>query len=251
MKADVRHRQIEDHLRAFEFASLEDLSEIVDASISTVRRDLMILEENGVLKRTHGGARLSRPASSEFEFEKRSKVEESAKQDIAKVCAGIVRPGQSLFMDGGSTVCAVAKLLGEKEPSIVTNSLPIANLYASTSDVEIVLSGGVVYPKLQVMIGDIARRSFERLSADYAIMGAGGATEAGIMNSHTLMVEIQRAMIKSSRATIFCLDATKLGRNSFMPLCGWEEVDILITNRGASPAFLAGLKEKKVEVVLA
>lgn len=251
MKAEYRQRQIADYLKKIEFASLEDLSEMVDASMSTVRRDLMALENSGMIRRTHGGARLTRPAASnEYEFERRTVVEESAKLAIAEACANLIKPGQSLFMDGGSTVYTVARLLGEKQPSIVTNSLPIANLYASAPDVEIILSGGVMYPKLKVMIGEIARTSFEHLSADYAIMGAGGATEEGIMNSHTLMVEIQRAMIKSSRATIFCLDSTKLGRNSFMPLCGWDEVDILITNKNAPAKLVDHLRQKKIEVIL-
>lgn len=251
MKAEVRQTQIESHLRKVEFASLEELSELVDASVSTVRRDLSALEDQGLIKRTHGGARLTKPSSNEFEFERRASVEQAAKQAIAEACAELIKPGQSLFMDGGSTVYTVAKLLGKKEPSIVTNSLPIANLYASNPEVEIILSGGVVYPKLQVTIGDIARRSFERLSADYAIMGAGGATVDGIMNSHTLMVEIQQAMLKSSRGAIFCLDSSKLARNSFLPLCGWDAVDILITNQNAPSDFIEALRRKGVEVILA
>lgn len=251
MHQEVRRKKIESYLNEVEFASLEELAERVEASVSTVRRDLTSLEETGNIQRTHGGARLARPQREDLVFSNRKDVEAESKQRIAKACAEIIQPNQNLFLDAGSTVYFVAQELEDRRPHIVTNSLPIANLYASHPEIELVLSGGVVYPRLQVMVGPLAVQAFEQLSADVAIMGGGGLTEAGVFNSHLLLVEQQKAMLRNAQKVIFCLDHTKIGRKSFTFLCPWEAIDVLITNREADKAIIREIKRQNVEVILA
>ncbi len=252
MQQELRRKRLESYLEQVEFASLEELAAEVDASVSTVRRDITALEhETGRIRRTHGGARLAQPGSEEFIFTRRETVESDAKERIGKACAEIILPNQNLFLDAGSTVYAVARHLAEKTPHIVTNSLSIANLYASHPGIEVVVSGGVIYPRLQTMVGPLAVHTFQQLSADVAIMGAGGLVEEGIMNSHLLMVEIQKAMIASAHRVIFCLDHTKVGRRSFTPLCSWDQVDKIITTREAPPDYVKRLQKQGVDVILA
>ena len=145
----------------------------------------------------------------------------------------------------------MARYLEPKSPHIVTNCLAIANLYAGNPEIEVIVTGGVVYPRLQVLVGDLAVHAYRSLSADIAIMGGGGATEDGIMNSHLLLIEIQRAMITSAQQVIFCLDHTKIGRRSFTSLCPWDAVDILVTNRGAPKELLQKIESQGVEIILA
>jgi DeoR family fructose operon transcriptional repressor len=251
MQAELRHKLIEEHLQEVEFASLEELSEKVDASLSTVRRDLGQLSDTGRIKRTHGGARLIQTSKEEFIFTKRQTVESEAKARVAQTCARLISPNQSLFMDAGTTVFEVARQLEDKSPHIVTNSLSIANLYAGHRDIELVVTGGVIYPRLQVLVGDLAVKAYQSFNADIAILGGGGANEAGIMNSHMLLIEIQQAMIAAAQKVIVCLDASKMGRSSFTPLCGWDSVDVLVTNRDAPKTLLNHLKKQGVEVLLA
>lgn len=250
MHQELRQKFIEDYLREVEFASLEEMATKLEASVSTVRRDVAALEANGRVRRTHGGARIIQPNREEFVFSNRREVETDAKQRIARACAELIPANQSLFVDAGSTPFLVAKELEARSPHIVTNSLPVANHYALHPSVEVVVSGGVVYPRLQVMVGPLARHAFEILRADIAIMGGGGATSEGIMNSHMLLVEIQRAMIASAQRVVFCLDHTKIGRSSFTPLCAWKQVHTLITNREADPGFLDEVRAAGVHVVL-
>jgi DeoR/GlpR family transcriptional regulator of sugar metabolism len=251
MQAELRQKLIEQYLEEVEFASLEELSDKVDASLSTVRRDLGILSNNGKIKRTHGGARLIQPPSEEFNFSRRQTVESDGKLRVAERCAELVSPNQNIFLDAGSTVFEVARKLEEKTPHIVTNSLSIANLYAGHRDIEVIVSGGVIYPRLQVLVGELAVKAYQSFNADIAILGAGGATEDGIMNSHMLLIEIQRAMIASAQQVIVCLDSSKMGRRSFTPLCDWKSVDVLVTNRDAPKALISHIKKQKVEVLLA
>jgi len=251
MQAELRQKLIEEYLEEVEFASLEELSDKVDASLSTVRRDLGILSNNGKIKRTHGGARLTQPPSEEFNFSRRQTVESDGKLRVAERCAELVSPNQNIFLDAGSTVFEVARKLEEKTPHIVTNSLSVANLYAGHRDIEVIVSGGVIYPRLQVLVGDLAVKAYQSFNADIAILGAGGATEEGIMNSHMLLIEIQRAMIASAQQVIVCLDSSKMGRRSFTPLCDWKSVDVLVTNRDAPKTLTSHIKKQKVEVLLA
>jgi len=251
MQAELRQKLIEEYLQEVEFASLEELSEKVDASLSTIRRDLGILSNTSRIKRTHGGARLIQPAKEEFVFSKRQQVESNAKERVAHLCARLISPNQNLFLDAGTTVFEVARKLEEKTPHIVTNSLSIANFYAGHRDIEVVVTGGVIYPRLQTLVGPLAVNAYKSLNADIAILGGGGATKEGIMNSHMLLIDIQRTMIESAQKVIFCLDASKIGRSSFTPLCGWDSVDVLVTNREAPKSLISHFKKQGVEVLLA
>ena len=93
--------------------------------------------------------------------------------------------------------------------------------------------------------------AFLKMRADVAIMSAGGITLEGITNSHALLIDIQRAMLKAAQKIIFCLDHSKMGRQSVSPLCGLDMVDAIVTDSQASPELVAALRERGVEVILA
>jgi len=153
MTSEERKHRIEAYLQRVEFASLEELSQHVEASVSTVRRDLTTLEASGNLRRTHGGARILTPKTDEFAFTSRDNQQFSEKEAIGKACAELIGQNQSVILDAGTTVYHVARHLEEKAPQIVTNSLPVANLFASANRVEVILAGGVIYPRLGVLVG--------------------------------------------------------------------------------------------------
>jgi len=251
MTAEERQKRIEDHLRKVEFASLDELSEQLDVSASTIRRDLTALESTGAVRRTHGGARLVAPDSDEFVFSTRDARQLSEKELIGHACAKLIEPNQTVIMDGGTTVFHVAKFLEPKTPHIITNSLPVANLFASHQQVEVVLSGGVIYPRLGVLVGPLAVDAFIKMQADVAIMSSGGITPEGVSNSHVLLIDIQKAMMKAARKVIFCLDSSKFGRQSLTTLCALDDIDVIVTNEGADERLIEQLRVQGVEVVVA
>jgi DeoR family fructose operon transcriptional repressor len=251
MQSEERQKRIEEYLVKAEFASLDELSEQVDASISTVRRDLDQLAEKGVIRRTHGGARVVNPKSDEFTFAARDQHQLAEKEAIATACAALIGTGQTLILDAGTTVYHVATRLEAKSPQIITNSLPVANFFNTTTKAEVVVSGGVIYPRLGVLIGPLAVETFSKIRADVAIMGAGGISADGISNSHGLLIEIQRAMIHAAKKVIFCLDHTKLGRQSISPLCGLEVIDTIVTDQAAPLEMVRALRKRGIEVIIA
>jgi len=250
MKAEERQKKIKEYLQEAEFASLEELARHVLTSVSTVRRDVTDLESEGIVRRTHGGARLINVQSDEFVFSWRNTLQLSEKEAIGKVCAGLVQPGQSLIIDSGTTVYHAARHLEPQVLHVITNSLPVANLFASSQQIEVMVSGGVIYPRLGVLVGPLAVDAFSKLHADVAIMGGGGITLEGITNSHALLIDIQRAMINAAGKVIFCLDHTKFGRRSVAHLCDLSCIDVVVTDAGAPVELVNALRAKGLEVVV-
>jgi len=251
MQAEERQRRIEEYLQQVEFALLEELAKKAEVSVSTVRRDLAILETAGNVRRTHGGARVVNPRSDEFTFSARDTHQLREKEAIGRACAELIKPNQSLILDAGTTVYHVARYLENKSPQILTNSLPVANFFASANRVEVVVSGGVIYPRLGVLVGPLAVEAFSKIHADVAIMSAGGITPEGVTNSHGLLIEIQRAMIHAAQRVIFCIDHTKFGRKSISPMCDLEVIDTVVTDSDAPGDLVAALRAHDIEVIVA
>jgi DeoR family transcriptional regulator, fructose operon transcriptional repressor len=251
MQPEERHFRIGEYLQKVEFASLEEIARQVEVSLSTIRRDLAVLEAGGTVRRTHGGARVITPRTDEFTFSARDTHQLVEKEAIGRVCADLVQPNQSVILDAGTTVYHVARYIESKRPQVLTNSLPVANLFASANLLEVVVSGGVIYPRLGVLVGPLAVEAFSKMHADVAIMSAGGVTLEGITNSHGLLIDIQRAMIKAAQKVIFCFDHTKFDRRSVLPLCDLDCIDLIVTDSAAPVDLVDALRARGVEVVLA
>ncbi|RKX34160.1 MAG: DeoR/GlpR transcriptional regulator [Verrucomicrobia bacterium] len=251
MRAEKRQMHIASFLKEAEFASLEELSGRLGVSVSTVRRDVDALETEGNVRRTHGGARWLPNRSDEYAFTVRNTRSVREKESIARACAEQIQHEQTVIMDAGSTIFQVARHLESRAPQIITNSLPIANLYSSSSSVEVIVSGGVIYPRLGVLVGPMAVEAFSKTHADVAIMSASGLTHEGIFNSHALLIDMQRTMIASSTRVVFCLDHTKLNHRSLFFLTGLRHLDCLITDWQAQESILDDLRCSGIEVIRA
>lgn len=252
MHSAERQAKIEAYLLKAEFASLEELAKSVGASVSTVRRDLATLEAGKSIRRTHGGARtLQPPKSDEFVFNVRDTHQVVEKERLGEACAALIQPGQNVIMDSGTTCFHVAKHLGDKVAQIITNSLPVANLFSGSNRHEVHVSGGVIYPRLGTMVGPHAVETFSRMHADVAILSGSGIASDGIYNSHALLVDIQRAMIAAAARVIFCFDHTKFGRRSTFFLCDFADVDVVVTDSKAPPDLVSELRTKGIDVVMA
>ncbi|HVS54135.1 MAG TPA: DeoR/GlpR family DNA-binding transcription regulator [Opitutaceae bacterium] len=251
MQPEERRSKIETYLHKVEFASLEELAQNVGASVSTVRRDIATLESNHAVRRTHGGARTLHPKTDEFVFNVRDTHQVAEKEAIGEACAALIQPGQNVILDSGTTCFHVAKRLDDKVAQIITNSLPVANLFSASNRHEVHLSGGVIYPRLGTLVGPHAVDTFSRMHADVAVLSGSGVSEDGIYNSHALLVDIQRAMIAGAAKVIFCFDHTKFGRRSTFFVSDFADVDVIVTDDAAPADLVAVLRAKGIEVVLA
>jgi DeoR/GlpR family transcriptional regulator of sugar metabolism len=215
--------------------SLTDLAQEIHASDSTIRRDLDHWHRRGLLKRTHGGAIFVGDGSGMPALEERSASHLEEKRQIAQAAAMRVRDGDALLLDGGTTTLEVARLLVGRPLQIVTNSLPIANLFASSRETDLVILGGYIFPKTGVALGPLTVRMMEEIHVHQTILSVGGITAKGLFNSNLLLVETERRMLRCADEVVVVADHSKVGRQSLAFLCELGAVDTLIVDSGIIP----------------
>jgi DeoR family fructose operon transcriptional repressor len=251
MKAAGRQLRIRGLLESQEFIDLATLCRELDASESSVRRDLIAIEKEGLLKRVYGGAMAVEAHGHDLDFDWQSTRMAEEKRRIGAVAAGLIEDGQTVILDGGSTVACVARALKNRSLQAITNSLPIAELFADSREIEVTLTGGYLYPRLRLMVGPLCEQMLSGITADVLIMGMGGVTEAGFSNSNTLVVSHERKMIEVARKVIIVADRTKFGRASMIHLAPLEVADIVVSDAALSPDDQEMLKAHGVEALLA
>jgi DeoR family fructose operon transcriptional repressor len=227
---EERRTQLLDLVRNKGFASLPELAEHLHVSESTVRRDLDYLEETGAARRTHGGVFYVGPTPRLPEFEEQQPAQWDKKRAIAAEAAKLIEEGDTLLLDGGSTTYEVARLLVGRRLQIVTNSLPVANLFAANNNHDLVLVGGYVYPRTGVMLGPYAIEMLEKINVHRTIMSVAGLNERGFFNSNLLLVEAERAMMRAADEVIVVADSTKFGRKSLAHLSPLDDAQHVVVD---------------------
>jgi DeoR/GlpR family transcriptional regulator of sugar metabolism len=252
MKAAERQLRIRQMFESRDFLDLETLCRELDASESSIRRDLDILEEQKALRRVYGGAvPFQPPVSRAFDYAEESVRSSSEKSRIARMTADLVEDGQTVILDGGSTVAAVARELAAKSLHIITNSLPITESLESLRNIELTLTGGYLDPRLRVMLGPFCEQMLSGLRADVVIMGIGSITEAGFSNNNTLVVGSEQKMIAVADKVIIVADRSKFGRGGMFPVAPLNAADIVVSDRDLPPGYVELLTRSGVEVLLA
>ena len=251
MLAEARRRNLLDLIARKGFATLEDLASASGASESTIRRDLETLDQSGAIKRTHGGAVCAGEVRSMPALDDRAGAATDEKRRIGRAAAALVRDGDTVLLDGGTTTLEVARALVGRPVQVVTNSLPIAHLLASRAETDLILIGGYIYPRTGVAMGPLAIATMQGLRVRSVIMGAGGIVAEGIYNSNSLLVETERRMMECGQEVIVVADSSKFGKLSLTRLCGLEDVSRFVVDPGLTPEYRALLSDRNVELSVA
>lgn len=252
MKAAERQLRIRHLLESQDFLALEVLCRDLDASESSIRRDLDVLEQERVLRRVYGGAvPLQQQATRAFDYTAETTRLSDEKMRIARLTAGLVEDGQTVILDGGSTVAAVARELSTRPLHIVTNSLPIAEELENSRNVELTLTGGYLDQRIRVMLGPLCEKMLGAIRADVLIMGIGSITESGFCNNNTLVVGSEQKMIEIADKVIIVADRTKYARSGMFPVAPLSAADVVVSDTGLAPECVSLLSRNGVEVLLA
>jgi DeoR/GlpR family transcriptional regulator of sugar metabolism len=231
-----------------------DLVRALGVSDMTVRRDLELLHERGLLEKVHGGA-ASIEGSSKFEpgFTIKSGMMESEKNSIAEAAAELVEPGTAIAISAGTTTFALARLLVDIPGlTVVTNSVPVADaLYRDRrTDQTVILSGGVRTPS-DALVGPFAVEVIRSLHVDTVFMGVHGMDpRSGFTTPNILEAETNRALIDAGRRLVLMADHTKWGIIGISSIGRLDEADILITDSGLDPADVAQLAGSVQRLIL-
>ena len=251
MKATARHLRIRELLESQEFVDQDALSAELHASESSIRRDLITLESEGILKRVYGGAMAMQTRDTALDFDWQSARMAQEKRRIAALAATLIDDNQTVLLDGGSTVAAVAAALLGRSLHVMTNSLAIAEVFRDARQIDVTLPGGFVYPRLRALLGPLCEQMIASITADVLIMGIGGITEAGFSNSNTLVVGPERKMIEAARKVIVVADHTKFGHAAATHLAPLHVADIFVSNAELAQEYQSPLRQHGVHHLLA
>lgn len=252
MQTEERRVRLLELVRQRGFASLEELATTLDVSASTVRRDLDQLEENGEAKRTHGGVFYTGPSPKLPHFDQRQRSEWGKKRQIAAAAAELVGEGDTILLDGGSTTYELAQQLVGRSLQVVTNSLPVANLFTSGgNNNDLVLIGGYLHQRTGVCLGPYANEMLQRLSVRRAFLSVAGISDRGCFNSNLLLVETEQAMMQSADEVIVLADSTKFGHQSLALLCQLRDITTIVVDNEISADWRSKIVATGINMIVA
>ncbi len=251
MLARERRDRLLELVRVRSFASLPELAGQLEVSESTVRRDLDQLESEGAAKRIHGGVLYTGSSPKLPHFDANQPVQWEKKKAIATAAVALIEDGDAVLLDGGSTTYEVARLLVGRPLHVVTNSLPVANLFASDANSDLVLIGGNICPRTGVARGPYTDRMLATLRVRKTIFSVAGVHDEGFFNNDLLLVETERAMMQAANEVIVVADSTKFGRQSLTHLCPLQAVQHLVVDKGITEQWSEKLRAAGVDLVVA
>jgi DeoR family transcriptional regulator of aga operon len=252
MKSTVdRRERIIQRIQSEGSVRVDELSEEFDVSTVTIRNDLDFFEQKGLIHRTYGGALLLNNVYNDPSIEEKKKINVEEKKRIGEYAAGMVKDGESIILDSGSTTREIALRLKDKqELTIMTNAINIALELAGANDLQIMLTGGVLRDKSYSLVGPEAERTMQNYYFDKLFLGVDGLDfEHGLTTSNPLEAQLNRVMVERSNSVIAVTDSTKFGRHSFSYICDLTPIDTIITDKDILPEYEEKFNKRDITVV--
>jgi len=217
----------------------------------TIRKDLDLLQSQGLAHRSHGGALLSEGALEDPTLREKEKLHHKEKMRIAAAAAGMVKEGQVVILDSGTTTTAIARALrGMRKLTIVTNAVNIAADLAG-SEVEVILTGGTLRKNSFSLVGPIAEEMLRYVHTDTLFLGVDGFdAHYGLSTPNLLEAKVNRIMVEMAKRTIAVCDSSKFGRRSLSHIVPPSAVHEVITDHGIPRNDLRALRDAGIEVKL-
>jgi len=240
----ARRRKLADLLARHHYLSLGELCDRLEVSAPTARRDLAALAAEQAITRTHGGALVE--YNQKFDsFRERIGRAADVKRRLGDAAARLLKPGQTVWLDGGTTVYYVAEALADRRPRglvVVTHNMPAAELLADFDDVEVHLLGGQYFRRTSLLLGPRTVGAARRWRFDAALLGIEGIDRSGLWNSLRDVVLLQRAVMRASVHNVVLADAVKFGRRAPEFLCPADGVDHVLSDASPSDFEASGLR---------
>lgn len=240
-------------IRSQPLVRADDLARRFGVSIETVRRDLRALESDGLVRRVYGGAKGVSSRSFEPPVAERRRHHHGAKQAMARLAVGLLRPGDTVVFDVGTSVTEVARVVPpDYRGRVLTSSLPVAIELDGHDEVEVFVSGGRMRQGDLALSGAEAARFFSGFYADKAFLGSGGVhPAAGLTDYYPDEVAVRQMILDHAAESYVLADASKAGHIASCRVCGLERITAIITDSGIDPAWRARLEEAGVSTLVA
>lgn len=248
-----RREQILAYLSARDRTSVGELSQALGVSEVTVRKDLDLLEAQGVLTRVHGGAVVSGRGRLELFFAAREQERLEEKRRIAHSAAALIHSGQRIFLDASTTALQVARLIKDRENLVVvTNGLYTALELNFCAGITTIVVGGTMRRRSSSLVGSLSLGALQRLRVDIGLFGARGVTaQDGLMENDLDEAQMKQQMVSAASNVVGIVDSSKFGTLGFSAFALPHELDRIITDAAAPPETVAALRDQGVLVDLA
>lgn len=251
--AAERQDKILQLIRAERVARVDELGSELNVSAATIRRDLVDLEKRGKLRRVHGGAvavegRLDEPPI----FDDKASVAAGEKRAIAAEAFNLIQPGETIYLDGGTTTLELVRLIRDMQGiTVVTNSLRAA-VELGGSGPRLILIGGELRRRSQTLVGPLTRGTLNELHVDKAFMGTMGLTVAeGLTTTDPAEAFTKEVVMRQAREVILLVDSHKIGKVSFARSGDVRQLDRILTDAGVSEEFERKIQELGIRITKA
>ncbi|HFA50617.1 MAG TPA: DeoR/GlpR transcriptional regulator [Bacteroidetes bacterium] len=249
---DKRHKQILEILKEKRQVKVKDLSESLNTSEVTIRKDLKLLETNRLLFRNHGGASLDNPYVNDRSVNEKEFIHASEKSAIGREAAKIIAKDQFIMIASGTTVLAFAKYINPlKKLTVVTSALNVAIELLKKPTVEVLQLGGYIRPSSCSVIGHYSEMILKETACSKLFLSVDGIDlDYGLSTTNTLEAHLNLKMIDSATEVVVLADSSKFGKKSFGRICGIEQVDHIFTDKNIAPEYLKKMKSLGVKVTV-
>lgn len=253
MLPQERYEEILNILDQSKVIKVSELCDYFGVSIETIRRDLEHLESEGHLKRVYGGAISLKKTSAEPSYNARFTINPEEKKAIARKTAELVKDGETLIIDLGTTTLEVAKhLRNKKNLTIITNCLSIAQELVDIPGNRVFLSGGQLRVEELTLSGYLSEDFFKQFNVDKTIIGVGGITiDGGISDYHIDENKVRKIMIEKGEQVIAVADHSKFGVKALINVCSLDKIDILVSDYLLPKDVVDKYRKNKVNIVIA
>lgn len=253
MILNPRQSALVEMVRSQGSSSIEFLAKHFDVTLQTVRRDVNLLAEAGLLSRFHGGVRIESSTIENIAYRKRQGLHAQAKQRIAQAVADAVPDGCSLILNIGTTTEAIARaLMHHRGLRVITNNLHVADILSDNPDCEVIVAGGVVRSRDRGIIGEATIDFIRQFKVDIGLIGISGIEADGTLRDYDFReVRVARCIIEQSREVWLAADSSKFQRQAMVELAHISQIDRFFTDANPQEPLAQVLQESGVRCVIA
>lgn len=252
--SDARRQQLLDFVRHHEFARIQDLARQFGVSEVTIRSDVDILARAGGIRRVRGGAMRVVEAVPEVVYEARISSHQWEKRAIGVAAAAMLSPGDSVILDVGTTAMAVADAIADRQDltnlTVFTPGLNIAlALERAIPRIEVVVTGGTLRPQQHSLVGPNSTLILDQIRATFGFLGCNGIDPShGIVGLSLPDAALKQAILRASRTSVIVTDASKFAQTSLVRVCGFADIDMVLTAGAPDPVSVEAVREAGTEV---
>lgn len=248
-----RHKFILNKLNEEGFVGVAELSKEMEVTMVTVRKDLKLLEDKGLLYRSHGSATPVSPYVNDRPVNEKKLEQVEEKNKIASVAVQMIQEGEAIIIGSGTTVMALAKAIPKNfKLTVLTGAMNVSMALLDYQNIEIVQLGGIVRKSSSSAVGHYAEDMLVNFACSKLFLSVDGISpEFGLTTSNMMEAHLNSKMIKSVQKTVVLADSGKFGKKGFGKICNIDDIDIIITDERISEAYKAKLEEMGIEVLIA